>query len=89
MGLNENGLVNELGCGNCHSGVQTSQIIKNRSPDLNYSGLKYNEAYLFNYLESPQTVRNHIGKSRMPNFKLSTDEAYALTLYLMLSLIHI
>ena len=83
MGLNENGLVNELGCGNCHSGVQTSQIIKNRAPDLNYSGLKYNEAYLFNYLESPQTVRNHIGKSRMPNFKLSTDEAYALTLYLM------
>ena len=81
--LSENDLVNELGCGNCHSGVQNSNLIKNNAPDLSYSGLKYNEAYIYDYLKSPETVRQHIGNSRMPNFNFSDDEAYALTLYLM------
>ena len=81
--LPKNNLVNELGCGNCHSGVQNSTIIKKNAPDLSYSGLKYNEAYIYDYLKSPETVRQHIGNSRMPNFNFSDDEAYALTLYLM------
>ena len=81
--LSENDLVNELGCGNCHSGVQNSNLIKNNAPDLSYSGLKYNEAYIYDYLKSPETVRQHIGNSRMPNFNFSDNEAYALTLYLM------
>ena len=81
--LPENNLVNELGCGNCHSGVKNSSLIKKKAPDLSYSGLKYNEAYVYDYLKSPQTVRQHIGNSRMPNFNFSDDEAYALTLYLM------
>jgi len=81
--LSKNDLVNELGCGNCHSGVQSSTVINKNAPDLSYSGLKYNEAYIYDYLKSPQTVRQHIGKSRMPNFQFSNDEAYALTLFLM------
>ena len=51
MGLNENGLVNELGCGNCHSGVDASKLITERAPDLSYAGLKYNEEFLFDYLK--------------------------------------
>ena len=52
--LPKNNLVNELGCGNCHSGVQNSTLIKKNAPDLSYSGLKYNEAYVYDYLKSPQ-----------------------------------
>ena len=81
--LSKNDLVNALGCGNCHSGIQGSTVINKNAPDLSYSGLKYNEAYLYDYLKSPQTVRQHIGNSRMPNFQFSDDEAYALTIFLM------
>ena len=82
-GLSKNDLVNALGCGNCHSGIQGSTVINKNAPDLSYSGLKYNEAYLYDYLKSPQSVRQHIGNSRMPNFQFSDDEAYALTIFLM------
>lgn len=81
--LPPNDLANELGCGNCHSGVTTSSVITNRAPDLSYAGVRYNEAFLFDYLKSPQKVRQHIGNSRMPNFGFSDDEALALTQYLM------
>ena len=78
------GLVEELGCGNCHIGAQKSNIVLQRAPDLNYARLKYNEAYLFDYLSAPKKFRNNIGKSRMPNFGFSDDEAFALTKYLMI-----
>ena len=76
-------IIEELGCGNCHSGVNVSTILLNRAPDLSYAGLKYNEAFLFDYLKSPQKIRYNIGNSRMPNFGFSDDEALALTKYLM------
>ncbi|MBT3479480.1 MAG: c-type cytochrome [Candidatus Marinimicrobia bacterium] len=76
-------MANELGCGNCHGGASASSIIKNRAPDLSYAGLKYNEAFLFDYLKSPKSIRKNIGKSRMPDFEFSDDEALALTKYLM------
>ena len=77
-------LVEELGCGNCHIGAQKSNIVLQRAPNLNYARLKYNEAYLFDYLSAPKKFRNNIGKSRMPNFGFSDDEAFALTKYLMI-----
>ena len=76
-------LEDELGCGNCHSGLAPSEIIMQRAPDLSYSGLKYNEAFIFDYLKSPQKIRHHIGKSRMPDFGFADNEALALTKYLM------
>ena len=79
----ENALANELGCGNCHSGVTQSEVIKTHAPDLSYAGSKYNAAFLFDYLKSPYSVRHNIGKSRMPDFGFSNDEAMALTLYLI------
>ena len=79
----QSSLVDELGCGNCHSGLKPSNIIMQRAPDLSYSGLKYNEAFVYDYLKSPKKIRNHIGKSRMPDFGLADNEALALTKYLM------
>ena len=76
-------LVEELGCGNCHIGAQKSNIVLQRAPNLSYARLKYNEAYLFDYLGASYKFRDNIGKSRMPNFGFSDDEALALTKYLM------
>jgi len=70
-------LVEELGCGNCHIGAQKSNIVLQRAPDLSYARLKYNEAYLFDYLGASYKFRDNIGKSRMPNFGFSDDEALA------------
>jgi len=76
------GLINELGCGNCHLGVDKSTLTPLRAPNLSYSGSKYNPSFIYDYLKEPHTVRKNIGRSRMPNFNLSDNEAYALTLYL-------
>ena len=75
-------LINELGCGNCHLGVEKSTITPMRAPDLSYSGSKYNPSFIYDYLREPHSVRKNIGRSRMPNFNFSEDEAYALTMYL-------
>jgi len=75
-------LINELGCGNCHLGVDKSTLIPMRAPDLSYAGSKYNPSFVYDYLKEPHSVRKNIGRSRMPNFNLSENEAYALTLYL-------
>ena len=47
MILAQSSLMSELGCGNCHSGLEPSKIVKKRAPDLSYSGIKYNEAFSF------------------------------------------
>tara|TARA_A100001011_G_scaffold107204_1_gene113688 strand:- start:1228 stop:2817 length:1590 start_codon:yes stop_codon:yes gene_type:complete len=75
-------LINELGCGNCHLGAEQSSLIPLRAPDLSSSGSKYNSSFIYDYLKEPHSVRKNIGLSRMPNFNLSDEEAYALTLYL-------
>ena len=76
-------IVEELGCGNCHSGVNSSKVMSGRAPDLSYAGLKYNEAFLFDYLKSPIKIRYNIGNSRMPDFGFSDNEALALAKYFM------
>ena len=84
--LPHHSLVNELGCGNCHNGAQKSNIVLQRAPDLSYARLKYNESYLFDYLSAPYKFRDNIGKSRMPNFGFSDDEAFAPVSYTHLTL---
>ena len=75
-------LINELGCGNCHAGVEESSLMANRAPDLSHAGSKYNTSYIYNYLQSPHSVRKNIGRSRMPNYNFSNKEAFALSIYL-------
>ena len=75
-------LLDQLGCLSCHGGVSTSNTIKTKAPDLSHAGLRYQPAYLFQYLQNPERVRNHIGSTRMPDFGFSEKESLALTLYL-------
>ncbi|HWP81196.1 MAG TPA: c-type cytochrome [Bacteroidota bacterium] len=75
-------LVTELACGACHPGVEPAAEIETKAPSLSYAGLRYPEAYLFDYLGNPKRVRLHIGKTQMPNFRLTERERLALVLYL-------
>jgi len=75
-------LSNELGCPSCHLGLERKLDLREKTPDLSHSGLRFNPAYLFNYLLNPTKVRQHLGRSRMPNFHFDQRESLALTLYL-------
>jgi len=75
-------LIAELGCASCHVDLNIENNFKNLIPNLSHAGLRYNPAYLFEYLQRPSKVRRHLGRSRMPDFHFSEKEALALTLFL-------
>jgi mono/diheme cytochrome c family protein len=75
-------LFGELGCAHCHFDSKISSSLRERTPDLSSAGLRYNPAYLFEYLQNPLKVRRHLGRARMPDFRLSDKEALALTAFL-------
>lgn len=75
-------LVQELGCNNCHGGLPEQNLVEAKAPDLSDAGLRYNPAYLFDFLQNPERIRQHIGHTRMPDFNLSEAESLALTNYL-------
>jgi len=74
--------IDQLGCLNCHGNNTGNNTIKTKAPDLSHAGLRYQPEYLFNYLQRPSKVRNHIGLSRMPDFDFDEKEALALAIYL-------
>src|SRR6185503_2096937 len=74
--------ISELGCAACHTTLPQKPVVKERAPDLSAAGLRYNPAWLFEFLQRPVKVRRHIGHSRMPNFHLAEDEAFALVEFL-------
>src|SRR5439155_7617666 len=75
-------LVSELGCIHCHTDLKAASTLRERTPDLSSAGLRYNPAYLFDYLQNPVRVKQHLGRSRMPDFHLSQKEALALVMFL-------
>ena len=75
-------LIKDLACSSCHSGLNIESEIIARNIDLSHAGLRYNPAYLFEYLQNPTKVRQHIRYSRMPNFSLDEKESLALVLFL-------
>lgn len=75
-------LSNELGCPTCHLGLERKRDLREQAPDLSHAGLRYNAAYLFDFLQRPTQVRYHIGRARMPSFHFDERESLALTLYL-------
>ena len=75
-------LINDLACGNCHTGIQTNPGIIKKAPDLNLVSVKYPADFIANYLQNPVKIQKDIGASRMPDFNLSGEEAAAVTLYL-------
>ena len=75
-------LISELGCANCHSDLNLPAAHNDHIPDLSRAGLRYNPAYLFDFLQAPVKIRRHIGAARMPDFHFSEAEALALSRYL-------
>jgi len=75
-------LLKDLACANCHSGLTVESDIQNQAPNLSHAGLRYHPAHLFDYLQNPAKIRQHLGLSRMPNFFFDQKEALALTLFL-------
>ena len=76
-------LAAELGCGNCHGDLPNNRDLPNLIPDLSDAGSRYLPEYLFDFLQNPRRIRQHIGRSRMPDFRFSEKEALALTYFLM------
>src|SRR3954447_857720 len=75
-------MMSELGCGNCHTDLKLKNTLKERTPDLTSAGLRYNPAYLFDFLRNPVRVKHHLGRARMPNFQFNDQEALALVKFL-------
>jgi len=75
-------LLKDLACANCHSGLAVESNIHDKAPNLSHAGLRYNPGHLFDYLQNPAQIRQHIGPSRMPNFHFDKKEALAVTLFL-------
>lgn len=76
------GLIAELGCANCHGDLKLQNFLKDRTPDLSSAGVRYNPAYLFEFLRTPARVRQHLGRARMPNFGFDEKETLALVAFL-------
>jgi mono/diheme cytochrome c family protein len=72
----------ELGCAACHTDLRLDSTLRERAPDLTSAGLRYNPAYLFDFLQRPSKVRRHLGAARMPDFALRENEALALVAFL-------
>ena len=78
----QNALVGQLGCANCHSDLPFKSNLRDLAPDLSGAGLRYEPAWLFEFLRKPTKVRRHLGPGRMPNFHLSENETVALIAFL-------
>lgn len=75
-------LLRELGCAGCHDGVPADSAIRDKAPDLSQAGLRFNPDYLLGFLQYPVRIRQNMGASRMPDFRLDEREALALALFL-------
>jgi mono/diheme cytochrome c family protein len=75
-------LSRQMGCAQCHSDLPRNAGFRELTPDLSAAGLRYQPAWLFEFLQRPTRVRHHLGRARMPAFPLSTPEALALTAFL-------
>jgi mono/diheme cytochrome c family protein len=76
------GLMAELGCAYCHTDLKIASSLRDRTPDLSFAGLRYQPAWMFEFLQNPVAVRHHLGRARMPGFHLSPKEALALAVFL-------
>jgi mono/diheme cytochrome c family protein len=70
-------IVEEIGCLGCH---QINGIGNTFAPDLSHVGGKVNADWLFAWVKHPQ---DYLPKTRMPNFRLSDEQAAHVTAYLM------
>jgi len=75
-------LASRLGCAQCHTELAANPALRDATPDLSSAGLRYQPAWLFEFLRHPTRIRQHLGPARMPAFSLTDKEALALTAFL-------
>ena len=75
-------LASRIGCAQCHADLPPTPNFRELPPDLSAAGLRYQTAWMFDYLKNPVRVRQHLGVARMPDFGLDEREALALALFL-------
>lgn len=75
-------LSTQIGCAQCHTELAPNPTLRELAPDLGSAGLRYQSAWLFEFLQNPSRIRQHLGAARMPDFALSEKEALALTVFL-------
>ena len=75
-------LATQIGCAQCHTELTPNSSLRELAPDLGSAGLRYQPAWLFEFLQNPSRIRQHLGAARMPDFWLSEKEALALTTFL-------
>ncbi len=71
-------LVKELGCLGCHTAAGTA--INNFGPELSNLGSKVSPEWLYSWLKNP---KHYSTQTRMPNLRLSDEEASDITSYLL------
>ena len=74
-------LTKALGCGACHAGVPEGDAIREVAPPFGEGMAPLAPAYIFHYLDDPQTVRPEIAPARMPRYELDERERVALSLF--------
>ena len=74
-------LTKALGCGACHAGVPEGDAIREMAPPFGDGMAPLAPAYIFHYLDDPQTVRPEIAPARMPLYDLEERERVALALF--------
>jgi len=78
-------LAQELGCPVCHKIGNLGSAPM--APDLNAEGGRVQRAWLIRFLKAPQTIRpagyHPLSRARMPDFRLSDEEAASLAEYLL------
>ena len=74
-------LTKALGCGACHAGVPEGDAIREMAPPFGDGMAPLAPAYIFHYLDDPQTVRPEIAPARMPLYDLTERERVALALF--------
>ncbi len=73
-------LVSELGCGACHAGLPDPEPARSRAPRLGGPEMPLPGRFVYEYLGDPRPRRENLGATRMPDFRLSDRERWALAL---------
>ncbi len=71
-------LIERFGCPVCHDIPGHSTTVRKEAPDLSGEGDRVRPEWLFGFLKAPHTIRPAL-TARMPTFRLTDEEALALT----------
>lgn len=71
-------LIQRLGCPVCHDIPAHTTTVRQEAPVLTFEGDRVKPEWLFAFLKSPRTIRPG-SAARMPDFRLTDEEAVALT----------